>query len=227
GYRSGGSEINTARSLVVAFDPEYTWNTELSLRSVWLDGAARFNANLFHVDWTAQQVQVNLGLNTYDNQTVNAGKSRLSGFEAEWAHRVSPQFDYYANIGHVRTRFGAMSPREGQARYTLTGAEFPHAPRWTAAVGGTWRNGQGLMVNLNASHRTAMFDNAQNQSDPEARHKSRTLLNGRVGYETSLWGVFLDGSNLTNAKHSYYRDEKYGEVLGQPRRLSISLEARW
>ena len=35
-YRSGGVGLNIARSDVVAYDPEYTWNYEASLRSAWL-----------------------------------------------------------------------------------------------------------------------------------------------------------------------------------------------
>src|SRR3546814_3259487 len=35
GYRSGGSSGNIARSATFSYDPEFTWNYELSLRSAW------------------------------------------------------------------------------------------------------------------------------------------------------------------------------------------------
>src|SRR3546814_2974641 len=50
GYRSGGSSGNIARSATFSYDPEFTWNYELSLRSAWLDGRLTLNANAFYVD---------------------------------------------------------------------------------------------------------------------------------------------------------------------------------
>ncbi|MEI9904790.1 MAG: TonB-dependent receptor [Asticcacaulis sp.] len=79
GYRSGGSSINIARSIVVPYDPEYTDNYEFSWRSARPDIGLTLNANAYYINWTEQQVNVNLGLNSYDNQTVNAGKSHSTG----------------------------------------------------------------------------------------------------------------------------------------------------
>lgn len=93
GYRSGGSSFNTARSQLFAYDPEFTWNYELSLRSAWLDGRLTVNANAFYIDWTDQQTNANFGNGTYDTHTVNAGKSHVYGFEVELAHNMSDAFD--------------------------------------------------------------------------------------------------------------------------------------
>src|SRR3546814_10188159 len=62
GYRSGGSSGNIARSATFSYDPEFTWNYELSLRSAWLDGRLTLNANAFYVDWKDQQVSANFGM---------------------------------------------------------------------------------------------------------------------------------------------------------------------
>src|SRR3546814_13904101 len=71
GYRSGGSSGNIARSATFSYDPEFTWNYELSLRSAWLDGRLTLNANAFYVDWKDQQVSANFGMSIYDTQIVN------------------------------------------------------------------------------------------------------------------------------------------------------------
>lgn len=92
GYRSGGSTINIARSTVVAYDPEYIWNYEASLRSAWLDDTLTLNANAYYVKWRDQQVNVSLGLNLYDYQTENAGSSHLYGFEVEGQYRPNRNF---------------------------------------------------------------------------------------------------------------------------------------
>ena len=98
GYRSGGSTVNIARSTVVPYDPEYTWNYEFSLRSLWLDGDLSVNANAYYIDWTDQQVWVNLGLNDFDTQTENAGSSHLYGFEVEADATIARGIDLYGAL---------------------------------------------------------------------------------------------------------------------------------
>src|SRR3546814_4201662 len=69
GYRSGGSSGNIARSATFSYDPEFTWNYELSLRSAWLDGRLTLNANAFYVDWKDQQVSANFGMSRSEEHT--------------------------------------------------------------------------------------------------------------------------------------------------------------
>jgi iron complex outermembrane recepter protein len=225
GYRSGGSSSNVARSQTFPYDPEYTWNYELSLRSVWLDGALTLNANAFHVDWTSQQTSVNFGLNVYDTHTVNAGKSHLYGFELEAAHRVNANFDWYASLGHTRTRFDEFTVDSGSFT-DLSGLEFPYAPHWTLSGGMNLRSGR-LTANLNASHRSAVFSEA---SKPQADVvlPPRTLVNARVSYEMDHWTLSAFASNIFDEKYVQYGTSDYFQaVLGDPRVLGISFDTRW
>lgn len=75
------------------FEEEKTWNYELGIKSDWLDGRLRVNANVFYIDWTNQQLTATgpvyrrnntLFSNSY---TTNVGESRVKGFELEsqWA----------------------------------------------------------------------------------------------------------------------------------------------
>lgn len=180
GYRSGGSGFNTARSQLFPYDPEFTWNYELSLRSAWLDGRLTVNANAFYIDWKDQQTTANFGNGLYDTHTVNAGKSHLYGFELELGHRVSPAFDWYASVGHTRTKFDSFVTDVGSIT-DLSGLEFPYAPRWTLAGGANMRFGGGFNANVNASYRSAVYtDVAIPQADN--RVGGRTLVNARIGY---------------------------------------------
>src|SRR3546814_19358935 len=103
GYRSGGSSGNIARSATFSYDPEFTWNYELSLRSAWLDGRLTLNANAFYVDWTDRQVSANFGMSIYDTHIVNAGSSHLYGFEIEEPNSTSGAFDWNTSVGSSRT----------------------------------------------------------------------------------------------------------------------------
>lgn len=229
GYRSGGSSFNIARSLVVAYDPEYTDNYELSLRSQWLDGRLTLNANAYYIDWTDKQVSANFGLGSFDYHTVNAGRAHLYGFEVEATHRPSAGFDWYASLGHARTQFDEFEPVLGGDVYDYSGTEFPYAPHWTLAVGGNWRFGEHWVANLNANHRSAIYSDTGAFQD---RLGARTLVNGRFGYESAGWSAWLFVDNLFEEEYIQYRytDQGLGlthGVLGAPRVAGIGLEARW
>ena len=229
GYRSGGSSFNVARSLVVPYDPEYTDNYELSLRSQWLDGRLTLNANAYYIDWKDKQVSANFGQGSFDYHTVNAGRAHLYGFEIEAAHRVSSGFDWYASLGHSRTQFDEFRPILGADIQDYSGTEFAYAPHWTLAIGGNWRLGHGWVANLNASHRSAVYSDAGATQD---RLGGRTLVNGRFGYDASAWSAWLFVDNLLEADYIQYRytDQALGlthGVLGAPRVVGLGLEARW
>lgn len=226
GYRSGGSSTNTARSRTFAYDPEYTWNYELSFRSAWFDGALTLNANAFYIDWKNQQTSVNFGLNNYDTNTVNAGRSHLYGFEVEATHRVSHAFDWYASVGHVRTRFDDFTVSTGSFT-DLTGLEFAYAPRWTIAGGFNLRPVERLSINVNANHRSAVFSQTTvPQSD--WRLAGRTLVNLRVAYRVGPMEVSGFVNNALNEQYLQYADVEAGRgVLGNPRVFGVAAGFRW
>lgn len=229
GYRSGGSSFNIARSIVVPYDPEHTDNYELSLRSQWLDDDLTLNANLYYIDWTDKQVSANFGTGSFDYHTVNAGRAHLYGFELETTHRVSTGFDWYASLGHARTRFDEFSPVLDGDVYDYSGSEFPYAPRWTLALGGNWRFGEHWVANLNANHRSSIYGDTGARQD---RLGARTLVNGRFGYETLGFSAWLFVENLLEEEYIQYRytDQSLGlthGVLGAPRVVGVGLEARW
>lgn len=228
GYRSGGSTVNTARSSVVAYNPEYTWNYEASLRTAWLDGTLTLNANAFYVDWKDQQVMVNLGLNSYDYEVRNAGKSHLYGFELEVAQRFSETLSWYASLGHTQTKFDDFAITSGVDTRNLAGSEFPYAPRWTVALGADYRWASGLIAHLDGAYRSRSYSSAGLQQAQDDVVKERVVFNGRFGYARPHWGVYVYGKNLLNATYAQYVRADVGvAMLGEPRILGLTLESRW
>lgn len=226
GYRSGGSGTNTARSSFYTFEPEYTWNYELALRSQWFDRRLTVNANLFRIDWSDQQVRVELTPgNVYDAETRNAGGSRLQGFEVELRGRPTNRLDLSAGVGHTETRF---------TRFVVDGADyggraFTNAPDWTANAVATWRAPAGLLVNGNVAWRSGAFATLDDQSRRDLR--PYMLVGGRIGWQGEHVGAFVFATNLL--------DERYNDVpfttiagtrvgvVGEPRVVGMSLEGRF
>ncbi|KIU27656.1 TonB-dependent receptor [Sphingomonas melonis] len=223
-YRSGGSSQNPARATLVAYDPEYSWNYEGSLRSRWLGGRLTVNANVFYVDWKDQQTTAFFGLNAYDYNTVNAGKSHLYGGELEVQGRLNRVFDAYASAGYVRTKYDRFDlPAGSTSTVNLAGSQFPYAPRWTLAGGINGRAGA-IVGNVNANYRSAVFADvgtAQNQ----ARVSGRTVVNARLGYDAGRWTVFAFARNLLDEDYLQYRTpDGLRGIVGDPQTFGAGLE---
>jgi iron complex outermembrane recepter protein len=227
GYRSGGTTTNVARSSVVPYDPEYTWNYEASFRSAWLDGALTVNANAFYTDWTDQQVTVNLGLNAYDYQTINAGKSHLYGAEIAINHFATDNFDWYAGLGYTKTEFDDFEVSVGTTYGDLSGSEFAFAPRWTASLGANYDWDNGFVANVNGSYQSDAYSSI-GLGQESAKVDSRFIVNTRIGYQTDHYGLFVFANNLFDAEYVQYAQSGNFDraMLGAPRVFGFSLEAR-
>lgn len=226
-YRSGGSSQNPARALLVPYDPEYSWNYEGSLRSRWLDGKLTLNANVFYIDWKDQQTNAFFGLNAYDYNTVNAGKSHLYGFEIEAQGRISRAVDAYASVGHVRTKFDEFTlPAGSTSTVDLAGSEFPYAARWTIAGGVNARLGP-ITGNLNASYRGPVFTDV-GTAQAQGRLPGRTVMNARLGWELDHVTIFAFARNLLDEKYKQYDYASSGRaILGEPQTFGGGIEVHF
>lgn len=226
GYRSGGSSFNIARGRNFAYDPEYTWNAELALRTRWLDDSLTVNANLYYIDWKDKQVLALFGLNDFDSHTVNAGRAHLYGFEVEASQRLGDNFDWYASLGYSRTRYDEFEAIVDAQLDDYSGSEFAYAPRWTFAVGGNLDFGDGWVANLNANHRSSVSPSTGANA---RRLSARTVVNGRFGYQTLDWSAYVFANNLLDEGYVQYAwsDNSPNVILGAPRVVGIGLEYWW
>ncbi|TCP31419.1 TonB-dependent receptor [Sphingomonas sp. BK235] len=226
-YRSGGSSQNPARALLVAYDPEYSWNYVGSLRSRWWDGKLTLNANVFYIDWKDQQTNAFFGLNEFDYNTVNAGTSHLYGFEIESQARISRAVDAYASVGHVRTKFDDFSlPGGATSAIDLSGSEFPYAARWTIAGGLNTRVGP-IVGNLNANYRGPVYTDV-GVTQSQGRLPGRTVVNARIGWEVKQFTLFAFARNLLNEEYQQYDFASSGRaILGDPQTFGGGVEAHF
>ncbi|NBB73081.1 MAG: TonB-dependent receptor, partial [Bacteroidetes bacterium] len=190
GYRSGGAFSLIAVGLNT-FDPEYTWNYELALRSRWLDGRLLANANVFYTDWNDQQVAVPLPENPNFSRTVNAGESTLYGGEVELQALPARGLRLYSSLGLTESEFQTF---EFQGR-DLAGFEFPGAPSTTLAAGAIYDRGTGpfgaLNVNYVGEHYSevgSMMEDGELANDPRLRAGDYTTVDAQLGYTFSFVG---------------------------------------
>ncbi|MFV0624256.1 TonB-dependent receptor [Sphingomonas sp. ac-8] len=226
-YRSGGSSQNPARALLVPYDPEYSWNYEGSLRSRWLDGRLTLNANLFYINWKKQQTNAFFGLNEFDYNTVNAGKSHLYGFEIEAQGRIGHAVDAYASVGHVRTKFDDFTlPNGATSAIDLAGSEFPYAAHWTVAGGVNARVGP-VVGNLNANYRGPAYSDV-GVTQVQGKLPGRTVVNARIGWEVERFTLFAYARNLLDEAYKQYDFASSNRaILGDPQTFGGGLEVHF
>lgn len=248
GYRSGGFIENQYLQKNVQYDPEFTTNYELSLRSVALDEQLQFQANAFYVDWKDMQVSdVQHSSNIGDSDTQNAAKASFYGmeFQAQYVPNALPGLNVFVAMGANETEFKEFSTQYNNANLDLTGNEFPLAPSFTASTGFTFRGDSGWVYSLEANYRGESFANLPNRPLPSdagsvfdvnapAIGEATFLVNGRVGYETETWDVYLWAQNLLDEEY-FTRSPQQSAIggtvypfnIGKPRRLGVQVNYRF
>lgn len=212
GYRAGGAQINAFTGVTNNFDPEYTWNYELALRSQFYDGLLTANANVFYTDWRDQQVGVRgPSGNVLDNNVLNAGRSKLYGGELSLDAQITPDFDLYAGLGYAKSEF--IDFESGGVDYS--GNRFPHAPEWTGALGGEYRFANGLTLQADASYTGSNFFSIEN--DPRERSDDYFLVNASARYAWEKLSATLYVRNLLDVEYvnSRFYDEVQGKNFGR------------
>ncbi|MEM9208592.1 MAG: TonB-dependent receptor [Pseudomonadota bacterium] len=239
GYRAGGLSINIFRAalapqgasqddlqaagIVNSFDPEFTNNYEFALRSQFMDGRATLNANLFYIDYTDQQVNVQLSQNPLDTLTENVGESELFGFEVEYSLLVADGFEIGGNLGYVSTEFtegGGILDNVIGGGLDLTGLEFSYAPQVTAGAYGRYEWESGWFVNGRIRYEDESF--SQFDNNPLAVNDNYTLVDLIGGYQTDRWRgeIFIN-----NALDEDYFTANFGpapnaiNIAGAPRTI--------
>lgn len=233
GYRSGGSGINQQRAQYYTYNPEYTWNYELALRSQFLDHRLTVNANIYYIDWKDQQVSVELTPGAvFDTQVINVGKSRLYGGELEVSGRPTRTLDLYAGAGYSHTRFLSSTSSDPLFQF-VPGNAFARAPHWTISAGGTWRHPSGAFINVNANYRSGYFQDTTDQpaTPPAQDIRQRTLVNAKIGWQGEHLGAFVVASNIFNVTkptQSFVdNDGRTRGVVTDPRTIGLSFEGRF
>ena len=240
GYRSGGSDLNIPRQFVSQFDPEFTTNYELALRSFWFNRALRVNANLFYTDWTDQQLVVSLSTLQQDEVGFNVGASTLMGFEVDTLWQIDSNWSLQGVLGYSDTEFAdfdealaetLIAAQNQTAPINLDetlaafeGQEFSFAPEWTGAARLSYQGDNGLFGTLGVTYEGESFvNNANSGAGTFLNNDERTLVNLTVGYDFDLASVSLIVRNALDEEYvSSGGNERVR--LGAPRTIGLQLQ---
>ena len=152
GAKTGG--FNTGNSVFVnqrSYDPEYTDNYEIGLKTTSMGGDLRFNVAGYYTNWTDQQIPCQNpisagGSSTQRTYICNEGASKIYGAELDLAYRLNDYFSINASYAYTHARYDKFRDDSlasalasiGRTQIDFDGRSLPYVPEHKAAVSPTF-----------------------------------------------------------------------------------------
>lgn len=223
GFRTGGAGVQRSSGGQFTFDPEYTWNYELSYKGSFADGRLRLASNIFYTDWDDQQVEFQEIPQDYSSTiTVNAASSKSYGFEFEGQYQLTETLSSFVSAGYVKTEFSEFVD---VSLGDLSGLPFPEAPEWNLVIGGRYEHPSGFYFGVDAKY----IDNylARFGAPPQEYLDSYWTANAQAGWNSEHWEIGLFAENVFDEKYFVYNDRNdAGDIaatLGYPQRVGVAM----
>ena len=224
--------------------PEVVDNTEIGIRSDWLDGRLRFNATYFDSNWNGMRVPKAL-LNALGEKTpffyISAdGTGTARGWELETVWAATARLTLSFGLGLIDTNYTEPGDFDGVSG-NLASGPFAYAPEESGTIGAqyeipTAKGGRFLLVGNYgyigdyardaAYQRTLVDENGNPYLEP-----AYGILNTRFVYEPAAgnYSVELWGKNLTDELYingGFDTRDNWGydfSVVGRSREVGLGL----
>jgi iron complex outermembrane receptor protein len=222
GFNQGGGTV-TADG-VIPYRPERLDNSEVGLRSEWLDGRLRLDISAFYARYIDVQVPEDLDFNTV---LANAAAARAYGgeIEGQWSPTRALSLQY--GIGLLNTAYTRYPASSG----IISGTPFPFAPSFSVSVSAAYElalpGGADLTLRAGDGWQGSVYTgvDASRSFIP-----AYGLIDAGILYRSAdrHWETQLFGTNLAD---EYYRLNGYTipalnmdtGVVGRPREWGLSI----
>jgi iron complex outermembrane receptor protein len=228
GYRAGGVAQAGALGIAKAYDPEYSWDLELSGRTKPVDGL-QLSSSIYYSWIHNQQVAYNVpgGFPNIDQLVTNGNKATRYGAEVEARWTPIDSLAFHSSFGWSHTEFDDLT-LNGVNR---SGLAFPNAPELTASIGADYHSACGVFGSVLYSWADTTY--SLPSSPVLTGLESRDLLSARIGYAWDKASVYLFGSNLLNDTYALSRIDNtplglpVGGKVAPPRVVGVGCEVKW
>lgn len=236
GYKASGFNLSPGLPPnQLLFSPEWDLNLEVGHKLQLDEGRLRVDTSLFYMArhneqlLTGEQSDPN-NPNTFIYFTGNAKSGFNYGLESTAAWAATRSLEFGGSLGLLQTRYRGFV----QNGVTLPDRALPHAPPWQAALNATWRDPRGPYARLDV---TGMGSFLYDLPPNATRSNPYGLVNGKLGWDTPRWELYLWGRNLLDKNYTvrgfYFGDEppdftnKSYVQLGEPRNWGLHVTVRY
>jgi iron complex outermembrane receptor protein len=229
GYLAGGYNYFSSNNLdTFSYEPEYTNNYEVGLKTSWLGGKLLGNLALFYTDIRDKQVREedpHGGVGVW--RFTNAAQAHSTGGELELTARPLSGLIITAGVGYASTEVDQWTVTDGGVTTDYAGKHLPWAPDLTYNLAVSYNHPSGLFARADLFGAGKQYFDADNSLSDDGYQ----LVGARVGYEWSQFNVSLW---VKNAFDETYATKKVldnsGNIMGQdgaPRTFGVSLNWRF
>ena len=231
GYRPGGINPFTTEAEAAKFDPEFSWNYEAGVKSMFLQNRVRANLTGFYIDYKDQQLYTLINLETFNIGRANLGRSISYGTELETEWALVEGLTAIMNVGYLETEITDYKTVGPGGELDNAGNEQGYSPLLNGNFGISYERSVNSLITLRATadyqYQTDMFFDAENTLEQEAYG----LLNARFVVSTERADLILWGQNLTDEIYLSYGYGLGGAGLaanyGLPRTIGSKLTVKF
>lgn len=229
GYKTGGFNSTFERPEDLTFDPEYSWNYEVGIKTPLFKNLIYADLALFYIDWRNQQIYQTVPSGR-GSMLKNAGHSSSKGGELSLKTMPLKGFEFMLSYGYTKAVFLSNvvnSVIDYNNKY------LPYIPRNTVAfqAGKTIKiqNFRILdLIKLNLMYRGAgeIFWNEENN------HKQSYygLLDGKVSFSRKSLQFDIWAKNILNTQYDSFYFEALGNKYvqtGKPMQVGLNLSVKF
>lgn len=212
GYRSGGFNSEATVKFGKMYEPEFTNNYELGLKTSFLNNRIIFNNAFYYIDFRNQQQYTFIPVSPAVLGIYNFDSARITGFESEIKFKATNNLDFFAAIGFNdgKIKKGTYNRLTNAANFDyktyevldVSGNISPYTVKSTFQIGANanfaFNENSGVSINVNADNRGTQY------WDPleEYKQRSYTLVNARARFSFKKFGLTLWAKNIFNTKYN-------------------------
>lgn len=205
GYRPGGINPFTSDADAAKFDPEYSLNFEVGVKSMLMQNRAKVNLTGFYINYEDQQLYTVIDPATFSVGRENLGNSTSYGAELETEWVLIDGLSAIINLGYLETEiteFKVIS-RFGDA-IDNAGKKQAYSPLLNGNVGLTYTRSLtddiAVKTAVDYQYQSEMFFDPENVIAQEAYG----LLNAQIVISTGPVNLTVWGQNLTDEVYFSY-----------------------
>ena len=213
------------------YDPEYTWNYELGMKTTWLDERLLANLSVFYVSMTDKQV-TQMDATRLATTITNAARAHSTGVELQLQAEPVQGLSLSGGFGYTDAQFDDFnayewnSTKTGLVRKDYKDNCLPYAPKYTYHVSAQYRGAGGIFARADLLGTGPFYGDAANKAKQEAYE----TVNVRVGYEMRHFDVYLWVENVFDQDYltwlSPYNNNTVG-LDGPPRTFGTTVTWRF
>lgn len=250
GFKGGGTNPRPFNAgQVIAFNPEKVTAYEIGFKSDFLDNRVRLNVAAFMNDYTDLQIPVLACPDSPCAARLNAGDTRVKGFEIELALNPADGFNVDAAVSYIDQNIDADSlnpnaaiPPFGNNPAGVDPSDPLGVPKWKFNVGAQYQVDLGesgsITPRFDLSHQAKQYVGPNTAGAVRARNflPSITTLNGRLTWKNADedLDISLEVTNITNEYYFLSQFDLIGAgggfrkgLPGRPREWAVSVKKKF